>query len=167
MVFEQHFEGRGSVNTLAMVVVPCQPFFADFLLVCCHAVFFSHVQDKVPVAWRMPLIWCTSLHLSKSVYFFSVGCVFLSSLSVFHSHSNGWMWVTRRRIGSFVTLLCYQINFSQTDSIRSNSNSVKAGRSSPLRWPSEKKCALEKLMKWKGLYYAAKSPRHVATRTAG
>lgn len=68
---------------------------------------------------------------------------------------------------SFVTLECYRINFSQAHSIRFNASSVKEGQSSPLGWPSEKKCVVGKLMKWKVLHYAAKSPCHVSTRTAG
>lgn len=68
---------------------------------------------------------------------------------------------------SFATLQCYRINFSQAHSIGFNTSSVKEGQSSPLGWPSEKKCVLGKLMKWKVLHYAAKSPCHVSTRTAG
>lgn len=94
------------------------------------------------------------------------------ALTPFHhlcqsSHFTCRVWVNQEEGSSFVTLSCYRINFSQAHSIRVNTSSVKEGQSSPLRWPSEKKCVLGKLMKWKVLYYAAKSPCHVATRTAG
>lgn len=92
-------------------------------------------------------------------------CDFQSSLSVFLFYL---VHVgDQEETSSFVTLQCYRINFSQAHSIRFNTSSVKEGQSSPLGWPSEKKCVLGKLMKWKVLYYAAKSLCHVATRTAG
>lgn len=127
-------------------------FLLDFSSLCYQAGECSHIyKAKTSVEDASPGICqrLSSCHLCCSVLLQLTGV----------SYQDG--------DGSFLTSSCSQINSSQTDSIIFNTNSVKASQSSPLRWPSEKKCALEKLMSWKSLYYAAESPCHVATRTAG
>lgn len=78
-------------------------------------------------------------------------CTFQSSLSVFlfyRVHVGD-----QEEASSFVTLLCYRINFSLAHSIRFNTISVKEGQSSPLddrvkrsvsweNWWSEKCCIM-------------------------